>query len=105
MRVDVFYAIRDAARKSVGRSAPARCSAAPFFMARHLVLLALRVALWAIFERSREAGGLPLVFPLKALIPPFAAMMALQGLAQAIKSLAMLFMLRIDRKRAAKASG
>ena len=36
-------------------------------------------ALWAIFERSRETSGLPLVFPLKTLIPLFALLMPLQG--------------------------
>ena len=58
---------------------------------------------WAILERSREASGLPLVFLLKTLIPLFAFMLALQGISQAIKSIAMLTMLRIGR-RAAKAS-
>ena len=59
---------------------------------------------WAILERSREASGLPLVFLLKTLIPLFAFMLALQGISQAIKSIAMLTMLRIGRRRAAKAS-
>lgn len=40
---------------------------------------------WAIWERSREAGGLPGVFLLKTLIPVFAVLMALQGLALAIR--------------------
>ena len=43
---------------------------------------------WAILERSQEASGLPLVFLLKTLIPLFAALMALQGMAQAIRALA-----------------
>jgi TRAP-type mannitol/chloroaromatic compound transport system permease small subunit len=41
---------------------------------------------WAILERSREASGLPLVFVLKTLIPLFALLMILQGLAQAIRA-------------------
>ena len=45
---------------------------------------------WAILERSQEASGLPLVFVLKTLIPLFAVMMALQGIAQAIRALAAL---------------
>ena len=40
---------------------------------------------WAILERSQETSGLPLVFALKTLIPLFAALMALQGIAQAIR--------------------
>jgi TRAP-type mannitol/chloroaromatic compound transport system permease small subunit len=45
---------------------------------------------WAILERSQETSGLPLVFMLKTLIPLFAGMMALQGVAQAIRALAVL---------------
>jgi TRAP-type mannitol/chloroaromatic compound transport system permease small subunit len=41
---------------------------------------------WTILERSRESGGLPLVFLLKTLIPAFAALLALQGLAQAMRA-------------------
>ena len=41
---------------------------------------------WAILERSRETSGLPLVFLLKTLIPLFALLMALQGVAQAIRA-------------------
>jgi len=45
---------------------------------------------WAILERSQESSGLPLVYLLKTLIPVFAALMALQGIAQAIRALAVL---------------
>jgi TRAP-type mannitol/chloroaromatic compound transport system permease small subunit len=59
-----------------------------------LVLLWLSVPYaarsWAIFEHSQEASGLPLVFVLKTLIPVFAALMALQGVAQAIRAVATL---------------
>ena len=55
-----------------------------------LVLLWLSVPYvarsWAILERSRETSGLPLVFLLKTLIPLFALLMALQGIAQAIRA-------------------
>ena len=57
---------------------------------------------WATLERSRETSGLPLVFLLKTLIPLFAVLLALQGVAQAIKAAAMLIMLRIGRRRAAR---
>ena len=45
---------------------------------------------WAMLERSQESSGLPLVFVLKTLIPLFAAMMALQGMAQAIRAITLL---------------
>ena len=38
----------------------------------------------AILEHSQETSGLPIVFLLKTLIPLFAILMALQGIAQAI---------------------
>jgi TRAP-type mannitol/chloroaromatic compound transport system permease small subunit len=41
---------------------------------------------WAIMEGSRESSGLPLMFVLKTLIPVFAVMLILQGLAQAIRA-------------------
>ena len=41
---------------------------------------------WAILEHSQEASGLPLVFVLKTFIPVFAVLMALQGVAQAIRA-------------------
>lgn len=45
---------------------------------------------WAILERSHESSGLPLVFLLKTLIPAFAVLIALQGIAQAIRALTVL---------------
>jgi TRAP-type mannitol/chloroaromatic compound transport system permease small subunit len=42
---------------------------------------------WAILERSHESSGLPLVYLLKTLIPAFAVLMALQGIAQAIRAI------------------
>jgi TRAP-type mannitol/chloroaromatic compound transport system permease small subunit len=104
VRVDVFYA-----------DASPRVKAWIDLLGALLLLLPFCVAIlwfswpyvtrsWAILERSREASGLPLVFLLKTLIPAFALLLALQGLSQAIKSLAMLTMLRIGRKRAAKAA-
>jgi TRAP-type mannitol/chloroaromatic compound transport system permease small subunit len=42
---------------------------------------------WSLWEGSREAGGLPLVFLLKSFIPLLAATLVLQGLALAADSL------------------
>ena len=104
VRVDVFYA-----------SASPRVKAWIDLLGVLLLLLPFCIAIiwfswpyvtrsWAILERSRETSGLPLVFLLKTLIPLFALTLALQGISQAIKSIAMLMMLRIGRKRAAKAA-
>ncbi|MBT0585914.1 TRAP transporter small permease subunit [Alteromonas sp. SM 2104] len=40
---------------------------------------------WSLLESSQEAGGLPLVFLLKSLIPMFCIMMFLQGIADIIR--------------------
>jgi len=45
---------------------------------------------WAILEHSQETSGLPIIFALKTLIPLFALLMALQGVAQAIRAAATL---------------
>lgn len=40
---------------------------------------------WRLLESSQEAGGLPLVFLLKSLIPLFAGLTLLQGLSDCIR--------------------
>ena len=54
---------------------------------------------WAILETSRETSGLPAVYLLKTLIPLFAVLMALQGIAQAIRAVALCLQPRTDRAR------
>jgi TRAP-type mannitol/chloroaromatic compound transport system permease small subunit len=46
---------------------------------------------WAIFEGSRETTGLPVVYLLKTLIPLFALLIGLQGIAQSIRAALVLF--------------
>ena len=45
---------------------------------------------WRIGERSREAGGLPMLYLLKTLIPLMAVLLALQGLAAGARALCVL---------------
>lgn len=90
VRVDVFYAEASARTKARIDLAGAILLLLPFM----LVLLWLSVPYaarsWTILEHSQEASGLPLVFVLKTLIPVFAVLMALQGIAQAIRAAAAL---------------
>jgi len=90
VRVDVFYADASARTRARVDLIGALLLLLPFM----LVLLWLSVPYaarsWAIFEHSQEASGLPLVFVLKTLIPLFALLMALQGIAQAIRAAAAL---------------
>lgn len=47
-------------------------------------------ASWQLGESSREPGGLPALYLLKALIPASAILLLLQGLSEALKALAQL---------------
>ena len=58
----------------------------PFCLALAWLSLPYVARSYAILERSRETSGLPLVFVLKSLIPLFAILLALQGVAQLIRS-------------------
>jgi TRAP-type mannitol/chloroaromatic compound transport system permease small subunit len=86
VRVDVFYADASARTKALVDV----IGALLFLLVFMLVLIWLSVPYaarsWAILEHSQEASGLPIVFALKTLIPLFAVLMALQGLAQAIRA-------------------
>jgi TRAP-type mannitol/chloroaromatic compound transport system permease small subunit len=86
VRVDVFYAQASAYARAMIDLAGALVLLLPFA----LVLLWLSVPYaarsWAILERSQESSGLPVVFLLKTLIPLFALLMALQGVAHAIRA-------------------
>ena len=90
VRVDVFYAEASARTKALVDFFGSLLLLLPFM----LVLLWLSVPYaarsWAILERSQESSGLALVFVLKTLIPLFALLMALQGIAQAVRAAAAL---------------
>jgi TRAP-type mannitol/chloroaromatic compound transport system permease small subunit len=102
VRVDVFYAGASPRTKALVDLAGTLLLLLPFCVAVIWFSLPYVGRSWAILERSRETSGLPLVFLLKTLIPLFAVLLALQGVAQAIKAAAMLIMLRIGRRRAAR---
>jgi TRAP-type mannitol/chloroaromatic compound transport system permease small subunit len=87
VRVDVFYADASARTKAIIDLAGSMLLLLPFSAV--LVWLGVPYAArsWAILERSQETSGLPLVYALKTLIPLFALLIALQGIAQAIRAL------------------
>lgn len=90
VRVDVFYAEASPRAQAIVDLAGSVLLLLPFALV--LVWLGVPYAArsWAVLERSQEASGLPLVFVLKTLIPAFALLMALQGIAQAIRAAALL---------------
>jgi TRAP-type mannitol/chloroaromatic compound transport system permease small subunit len=87
VRVDLFYADASPRRRAWIDLVGTFVLLLPFMLT--LLWLSVPYALrsWTILERSQETGGLPLVFVLKTLIPVFALLMALQGIAQAVRAI------------------
>jgi TRAP-type mannitol/chloroaromatic compound transport system permease small subunit len=94
VRVDIFYADASARTKALIDLAGSVLLLLPFALVLFLLAVPYAARSWAILEHSQEASGLPLVFVLKTLIPLFALLMALQGIAQAIRAAAALLRAR-----------
>jgi TRAP-type mannitol/chloroaromatic compound transport system permease small subunit len=86
VRVDIFYADASARTKAIVDLFGALSLLLPFALALLYLSFPYVARSWAILEGSRETSGLPAVFLLKSLIPVFAALLALQGLAQALRA-------------------
>jgi TRAP-type mannitol/chloroaromatic compound transport system permease small subunit len=86
VRVDIFYADASLRTRAKIDLLGAALLLLPFALTLIWLSLPYATRSWDILERSQESSGLPLVFALKTLIPLFAALMALQGLAQAIRA-------------------
>jgi TRAP-type mannitol/chloroaromatic compound transport system permease small subunit len=86
VRVDIFYAEARPRTKAAIDLLGTVIFLAPFAVALLLLSLPYAARSWALFERSPEASGLPFVFLLKTLIPLFAFLIGLQGIAQAIRA-------------------
>jgi TRAP-type mannitol/chloroaromatic compound transport system permease small subunit len=86
VRVDIFYA----ELKPRARAAIDLLGALLFLLPFAAVLTMLSAPYadrsWAILEHSPEANGLPFVYLFKTLIPLFALLIGLQGVAQAIRA-------------------
>jgi TRAP-type mannitol/chloroaromatic compound transport system permease small subunit len=90
VRVDIFYADASARTKALIDLVGALLLLLPFMLVLIWLSVPYAARSWAILEHSQEASGLPIVFALKTLIPLFAVLMALQGVAQAIHAVAAL---------------
>jgi TRAP-type mannitol/chloroaromatic compound transport system permease small subunit len=86
VRVDIFYADAGPRRRALIELGGALLLLLPFMLVLLWFAVPYVARSWAILETSRETSGLPGVFLLKTLIPLFAALMALQGVAQAIRA-------------------
>jgi len=100
VRVDVFYSQASERTKALIDLIGALVLLLPFALVLIWLSVPYAVRSWAVLERSQEASGLPLVYMLKTLIPAFALLMALQGVAQAMRAAAVLRApARMRRKR------
>jgi TRAP-type mannitol/chloroaromatic compound transport system permease small subunit len=90
VRVDVFYAVASERTRARIDLIGALLLLLPFALVLLWLSIPYAARSWAILERSQETSGLPFVYLLKTLIPLFAALMGLQGVAQAIRAAAVL---------------
>jgi TRAP-type mannitol/chloroaromatic compound transport system permease small subunit len=90
VRVDIVYAAVGPRTRALVDLAGTLIFLLPFAAALMWLSVPYVERSWAILERSREASGLPFVYLLKTLIPIFAVLIALQGIAQAIRSVQVL---------------
>lgn len=86
VRVDVFYASARPRARALIDLLGALFFLLPFAAALAALSLPYVERSWGILERSREASGLPFVYLLKTLIPVFALLIGLQGVAQALRA-------------------
>jgi TRAP-type mannitol/chloroaromatic compound transport system permease small subunit len=90
VRVDVFYREMSERRRALVNLAGTALFLLP--LCAFLVVESWQYVAtsWRIGERSREAGGLPMLYLLKTLIPLMAALLALQGIAAGLRALCVL---------------
>jgi len=86
VRVDIFYAAAKPRTRALVDLLGAVFFLLPFAAALAVISMPYVERSWAILERSREASGLPFVYLLKTLIPVFALLIGLQGVAQALRA-------------------
>ena len=86
VRVDIFYADAAPRTRALVDLAGALILLLPFVAVLAWFSIPYVARSWAILEHSPEASGLPLVFLLKTLIPAFAVLLGLQGIAQAARA-------------------
>ncbi len=90
VRVDIFYRSYSSVQKAWLDALGTLLLLLPFCAFTLTVSWNYVNAAWVIREGSVDAGGIPGVFLLKTLIPLNAALLALQGLAELVRQLAVL---------------
>jgi TRAP-type mannitol/chloroaromatic compound transport system permease small subunit len=87
VRVDVFYREMSARRKAIIDLAGIALLLLP--LCAYLIVESWQyvATAWRIGERSREAGGLPMLYLLKTVIPLMAVLLAIQGVSMALRAI------------------
>jgi TRAP-type mannitol/chloroaromatic compound transport system permease small subunit len=86
VRVDIFYARATARARAAVDLLGAVVFLLPFAAVLFAVTLPYVERSWHIFETSPQPSGLPFVYLLKTVILVFAALIGLQGVAQALRA-------------------
>jgi TRAP-type mannitol/chloroaromatic compound transport system permease small subunit len=86
VRVDIFYARGTARARAAVDLLGAVIFLLPFAAALFALTLPYVERSWHIFEGSPQPSGLPFVYLLKTIIAVFAALIGLQGVAQALRA-------------------
>jgi TRAP-type mannitol/chloroaromatic compound transport system permease small subunit len=86
VRVDIFYAQAHPRTKALIDLFGTVVFLLPVTVVIGVLSLPYVARSWAIFEGSPETSGLPFVYLLKTLIPLFALLLGLQGVAQALRA-------------------
>jgi TRAP-type mannitol/chloroaromatic compound transport system permease small subunit len=86
VRVDIFYSSAKLRARALVDLIGALLLLLPFAAVLAVVSMPYVERSWGILESSREASGLPFVYLLKTLIPLFAVLIGLQGVAQLLRA-------------------
>lgn len=90
VRVDIFYRAASMRRKAMADLIGVLVFLLPFMYIVYEYCLPFVRRSWRLFEHSANVGGMPGLFILKSFILVFAALVALQGIAMAIRSILVL---------------
>ena len=90
VRVDVIYRGLSVRRRAIIDLAGTVLFLLPLCGYIFYESLAYLLSSWSVGERSREAGGLPALYLLKAIIPIMSALLIVQGLSQVLRSIVIL---------------
>ncbi len=86
VRVDIFYRGMSGRRKAIVDLAGTILFLLPLCAVLVVESWQYVATSWRIAERSREAGGLPMLYLLKTAIPAMSVLLALQGMSMALRA-------------------